>query len=155
MERIIVLGAGCFWGVEENFRSLNGVIDTQVGYAGGHTKNPTYEDVCSTDTNHAEVVKVVFEDKQISLEQILEFFFKIHNPTQINRQGVDLGSQYRSVIYVANEKELQQAENFKIELQEKIYGKKIIATEIAILPNYYKAEVYHQQYIQKNNSKMF
>ena len=154
MERIIVLGAGCFWGVEENFRSLNGVINTQVGYAGGHTKNPTYEDVCSTDTNHAEVVKVVFENKQISLEQILEFFFKIHNPTQINRQGVDIGSQYRSVIYVANEKELQQAENFKIELQEKIYGKKIIATEIAILPNYYKAEAYHQQYIQKNN-RMF
>lgn len=149
MEETVVLGAGCFWGVEQNFLNLTGVNDTEVGYAGGHTKNPTYEAVCRGDTNHAEVVKVIFDNNKISLLEILRFFFKIHNPTQINRQGVDIGSQYRSVIYVYDEAQEKQAAQVKQELQQKIYKNEPIATQIAILPNYYKAEDYHQKYIQK------
>lgn len=154
MKKIVVLGAGCFWSVEENFFHLDGVLSTEVGYAGGHTKNPTYEEVCRKNTNHAEVVKVVFDDEKISFAKILEFFFKIHDPTQVNRQGVDIGSQYRSVIYTHSKVEKQKAENFKQELQ-KFYKKKPIATQIELLPNYYQAEEYHQKYIQKRKKILF
>ena len=155
MKKTLVLGAGCFWGVEEKFSQLEGVLNTEVGYAGGHTKNPSYEEICQKNTNHAEVVKVIFDDNKISFEKILEFFFKIHNPTTINRQGVDIGNQYRSVIFINNEDEKQAAESFKQKLQEKLYKKQKIATQIEILPNYYQAEDYHQKYIQKKNQILF
>ena len=155
MEKTIILGAGCFWGVEENFSQLEGVLQTQVGYAGGYTDNPTYKEVCSKKTGHAEVVKVVFDEKKISLVEILEFFFKIHDPSQVNGQGVDIGSQYRSTIFTQNEQDKEVAEKLRDELQEKIYKKDKITTEIAILPNYYKAEEYHQKYIQKKKKNFF
>ena len=155
MEKTIIVGAGCFWGVEENFYQLEGVLHTQVGYAGGHIDNPTYKEVCSKKTGHAEVVKVIFDEKKTSLIKVLEFFFKIHNPTQVNRQGLDIGSQYRSVIFTGNKQDKEIAEKLRDKLQEEIYKKDKIATEIALLPNYYKAEEYHQKYIQKQKKIIF
>jgi len=148
----IIFGAGCFWGVEKRFWDIKGVHLTSVGYAGGNTKNPTYEDVCYKDTNHAEVVKIIYDPKSIELNTLFKIFWECHNPTQGMRQGNDVGTQYRSVIYTSNEDDLKQAiESKKIyqsELIKNNFNK--ITTEIEIAPEYYLAEEYHQQYLAKN-----
>jgi len=142
-------GAGCFWGVEEKFRTTPGVVDTEVGYAGGHTENPSYEDVCSHTTGHAEVVQLKYDPEQISYEQLLQIFFKMHDPTQVNRQGPDVGDQYRSVIFYHTDKQKQAAEKMKAELDESGQYSRPIATEIQPAPKFWPAEDYHQGYFKK------
>ena len=148
----IILGAGCFCGVERRLWNLQGVRLTSVGYAGGTSINPSYEEVCSGSTGHAEVVKVVFDPLEISLKEILISFWEMHDPTQGMRQGNDIGSQYRSVIYTNNEEDLNLAkstlETYQQEISKAGFGP--ITTELKVLNNYYLAEEYHQQYLQKN-----
>jgi len=141
--------AGCFWGVEESFRTLKGVISTRVGYTGGRTKNPSYRDVCSHTTGHAEAVEVTFDPSIISYSQLLEVFWKIHDPTQGDRQGPDTGSQYRSAIfYHSKEQESLALESMKkLQASGRLRGK--ITTRIESAPEFYQAEEYHQQYIKK------
>ena len=146
MEKAI-FGAGCFWGVEESFRMIEGVKKTEVGYSGGKTINPTYESVCSGNTNHAEVVLVEFDENEISYENLVNHFWKCHDSTTLNRQGPDIGTQYRSVIFYFNESQKKISHNSKIEYSKK--NKLDIVTEIMEAKDYYKAEEYHQKYIQK------
>jgi peptide-methionine (S)-S-oxide reductase len=141
-------GAGCFWGVEYVFRRVPGVIDAQVGYSGGTTPNPTYEQVCSHTTGHAEVTQVTFAPEQVSFDQLLEVFWAMHDPTQVNRQGPDIGDQYRSVIFTHSEDQSLAAKTSKERAQERI--SKPIATEIVPLTAFYPAEDYHQAYYEKN-----
>jgi len=146
MEKAL-FGAGCFWGVEETFRKINGVLKTEVGYSGGSTINPNYETVCSGTTNHAEVVLVEYDQNQISFQDLIIHFWKCHDPTTLNRQGPDIGTQYRSVIFYFNDFQKTIAENSKIN-----YSKTSninIVTEITKAKEYYKAEEYHQKYIKK------
>jgi len=141
--------AGCFWGVEEAFSKIKGVIETTVGYMGGTLDNPTYEDVCTNKTGHAEVVEVKYDSEQVSYEDLLRVFWDIHDPTQVNRQGVDIGSQYRSAIFYHNTEQKNIAEKSKNNLEEfKVY-KKPIVTEITEAKTFFKAEEYHQKYLQK------
>lgn len=142
-------GAGCFWGVEATFRKLEGVASTSVGYTGGETENPTYREVCSDTTGHAEVVQVVFDPEKISYDQLLEVFWTCHNPTQVNRQGPDVGRQYRSVIFFHDEKQKELAAQSKKQLDESGKFSQPIATEIEPAQTYYIAEDYHQQYLEK------
>ncbi|MGB9936244.1 MAG: peptide-methionine (S)-S-oxide reductase MsrA [Methanobacterium sp.] len=142
-------GAGCFWGVEETFRDTKGVISTAVGYMGGHTENPTYQDVCSGDTGHAETVEVTYDPSVISYEELLNVFWNVHNPTTLNRQGPDIGEQYRSIIFFYDEEQEKTAKKSKENLQNS-YSKDIV-TEI-VPANKFKfnmAEDYHQQYLKK------
>ena len=139
--------AGCFWHVEEEFRKVKGVIDTKVGYTGGNMKKPTYEKVCTDETGHAEAIEVTFDPKIVSYEELLNVFWKIHDPTQINRQGPDIGTQYRSAIFYHDEKQKKSAEKSKKEQQKNFNNK--IATEIASVKDFYKAEEYHQKYMEK------
>ena len=145
-----LFGAGCFWGVEERFRTINGVIKTEVGYSGGKTKNPTYESVCYENTDHAEVLLVEFDDDLISYENLVEEFWKSHDPTTLDRQGPDVGRQYRSVIYYYNEMQKNIANKSKDKHQESFQNN--IVTEISHADIFYKAEEYHQKYILKGNS---
>jgi len=151
MERMVV-GMGCFWGAEKLFWNIAGVYSTAVGYAGGETKNPTYEEVCSGFTNHTEAVLVVFDPKKVRYEALLKAFWEGHDPTQGMRQGNDTGTQYRSAIYTFNDFQLGEAKKskdiFEKELQKKGLGK--ITTEIRAAPEFYYAEDYHQQYLGKN-----
>jgi len=140
-------GAGCFWGVEEKFRKIKGVVKTTVGYMGGELKNPTYVQVCTDKTGHAEVIQIIYDKEQISYEKLLEIFWEIHDPTQLNRQGPDIGTQYRSVIFYHNELQKKFAEEVKKQIQTK-YIKKIL-TEITPAKEFYPAEEYHQKYLQK------
>jgi len=140
-------GAGCFWGVEARYQKVNGVVKTTVGYMGGTTKNPTYKQVCTDKTGHAEVIQILFNPEQISYEKLIEIFWEIHDPTQLNMQGPDKGSQYRSVIFYHNEKQKKLAEESK-EKQQKNYNKKIV-TEIIPAIEFYPAEEYHQKYLEK------
>tara|TARA_B100001113_G_C20921540_1_gene540324 strand:+ start:115 stop:576 length:462 start_codon:yes stop_codon:yes gene_type:complete len=149
MEKAL-FGAGCFWGVEESFRKLNGVVNTEVGYSGGHTMNPTYETICAGDTNHAEVVLVEYDESNISYEDLVEHFWKCHDPTTLNRQGPDIGTQYRSVIFYFNENQKKLSLQSKNRYSEKT--KLNIVTEISQVKEYYKAEEYHQKYIQKTGT---
>ena len=142
-------GAGCFWGVEMSFRRLDGVTDTAVGYAGGHTENPSYQDICSYGTGHAEVVELEYDSAQISYEQLLQTFFEMHDPTQLNRQGPDIGDQYRSVIFFHNPEQQQAAETFKTELDAAGRFARPIATVIEPAPTFWRAEEYHQRYIER------
>lgn len=144
-----VFGAGCFWGVESTFRALPGVLGTSVGYAGGHLDNPTYKDVCNDDTGHAEVVKVEFDPEQISFESLLETFFKSHNPTTLNRQGPDFGSQYRSVVFYQSEAQRTTAEAVKQRVDASGRWGRPVVTQIVPAVKYYPAEEYHQQYNEK------
>lgn len=147
-------GAGCFWGVEEAFRTCEGVVSTRAGYAGGSVKNPTYEQVCTDETGHAEVVQVEFNPKIISYEKLLRIFWDNHNPTQLNRQGWDVGKQYRSVIFYHDEKQKIAAEKSKKELEKsKKWGEKKIVTSIEPAPIFYEAEEYHQKYLMKKGLK--
>jgi peptide-methionine (S)-S-oxide reductase len=141
-------GAGCFWGVEYVFRRVPGVVDAQVGYSGGITPNPTYEQVCSHTTGHAEVTQVTFDPEQVSFDQLLEVFWAMHDPTQVNRQGPDIGDQYRSVIFTHSEEQALAAKTSKERAQSRF--SKPIATEIVSLTAFYPAEDYHQAYYEKN-----
>jgi len=146
MEKAL-LAAGCFWGVEEVFRTTNGIINTKVGYSGGHKVNPTYEEVCTGNTDHAEVVKVEYDESIITYDQILNIFFENHNPTQLNRQGPDVGTQYRSSIFYLNDIQKSQAEQKINSLQENFNNN--IVTEIKKATEFYLAEEYHQEYVAK------
>jgi len=141
--------AGCFWGVEEAFRTMTGVLSTEVGYTGGHTENPTYKDVCSDGTGHAEAVHITFDPTQVSYEQLLGKFWSIHNPTTLNRQGPDIGSQYRSVIFYHTDEQKKLAKESKEKLGTSGAHKDPIVTEIVPTKPFYRAEEYHQQYVAK------
>ena len=150
--KIIMLGMGCFWGAEKIFWQLDGVYHTSVGYAGGYTKNPTYEEVCSGLTGHTEVVRVVYDPKKIDLKTILIAFWEGHDPTQGMRQGNDIGTQYRSAIFVSSPEQLIDIKNLKNEFQGLLVsaGYDEITTEIKSNIDFYFAEIYHQQYLYKN-----
>ena len=145
-------GMGCFWGAERKFWTLPGVFTTAVGYAGGHTPNPTYEEVCSGRTGHAEVVRVVFDPKRVDYEELLRVFWENHDPTQGMRQGNDVGTQYRSAIYVYGGEQQRKAEASRDSYQQALTasGHGAITTEIRMAPEFYYAEDYHQQYLAKN-----
>ena len=142
-------GAGCFWGVEETFRKIDGVTSAAVGYAGGRTENPTYEDVCSHETGHAEVVEIEFDPAKISYRELLEVFWSNHNPTTLNRQGPDVGDQYRSVIFYHSPEQCAVAEASKEELEKSGRFRRPIVTQIEPAPKFYRAEEYHQRYLEK------
>jgi peptide-methionine (S)-S-oxide reductase len=144
---IAVLGLGCFWGPEIKFGKLEGVIKTEVGYCGGESKETTYKEVCTGNTNHAEVVKLDFDPKIISYEKILEFFFEIHDSTTLNSQGPDFGTQYRSEIFHLSDKQKEIAENVIKKINLKLSGK--VVTKSSLLKNYCPAEEYHQRYLEK------
>ena len=148
----IVFGAGCFWGVERKFWNLSGVYVTSVGYSGGNTDNPTYEDVCYKDTGHVEVVKIYYDPIVIDLNELLKIFWECHDPTQGMRQGNDIGTQYRSAIFCSNEDDIKKANDSKKKFQNILSKNKYsdITTEISLIKNYYLAEEYHQQYLAKN-----
>ncbi len=143
-------GAGCFWGIEEKLRKINGVISTRVGYSGGTTKNPTYKDVCSSETGHAEVVEIVYDPSVVSYEELLNIFWDIHDPTSLNRQGWDIGTQYRSVIFYHNEEQKKTALLAKQKHEKAGTYKKPIVTEIKPVSEFFIAEEYHQRYVEKN-----
>ena len=144
---IAVLGLGCFWGPEIKFSKLEGVIKTEVGYCGGENKETTYKEVCTGNTNHAEVVKLDFDPKVISYEKILEFFFEIHDSTTLNSQGPDFGTQYRSEIFYLSDKQKEIAENVIRKINSSLSGK--VVTKSSLLKNYCPAEEYHQRYLEK------
>ena len=144
---IAILALGCFWGPEIKFGKLEGVIKTEVGYCGGNSEKTTYEEVCTGNTNHAEVVKIEFDPKKISYEKILEFFFNFHDPTTLNAQGPDIGTQYRSEIFYLNDDQKIIAEKIIKENNKKLTGK--IVTKLSLHKNYCKAEDYHQKYLDK------
>ena len=149
MEKRATFGAGCFWGVEAAFRQLEGVTATRVGYSGGTLDNPTYEDVCSHTTGHAEVVEVAYDPDRISYDDLLETFWRKHDPTQLNRQGWDVGDQYRSVVFFHDEEQRAAAERSKAELDASGQYRKSVVTEIEPAQTFYPAEDYHQQYLEK------
>ena len=145
---IAVLACGCFWGPEIKFNKLDGVYRTEVGYCGGYTKKTSYREVCTGNTNHAEVVKLEFDPEIISYEKILEFFFDIHDPTTLNAQGPDFGTQYRSEIFYLNNSQKEIAEKVFKKINIKLNNK--VVTKISLLNNYSIAEEYHQKYLEKN-----
>ena len=142
-------GAGCFWGVEAAFRQVGGLTATAVGYAGGTTENPTYRDVCSHRTGHAEVVEVTYDPSKVSYDQLLDVFWANHDPTSLNRQGPDIGDQYRSVIFFHDEEQRAAALASKEALDRSGRYRRPIVTEIRPAPTFYRAEEYHQQYLEK------
>ncbi len=142
-------GAGCFWGIEASFRKIEGVASTTVGYAGGSFKDPTYKDVCSGKTGHAEVVQVEFDPSKVSYEELLRVFWNIHDPTTLNRQGPDIGTQYRSAVFFHNPEQEAAAAASKQKLQSSGRYQKSIETEITPASEFYRAEDYHQQYFEK------
>ena len=144
---IAILGLGCFWGPEIKFSKLDGVIKTEVGYCGGDSKETTYEKVCTGNTNHAEVVKLDFDPKIISYEMILKYFFEIHNPTTLNSQGPDFGTQYRSEIFYLSDGQKEIAENVIKKINSSLSGQ--VVTKSSLLKNYCPAEEYHQRYLEK------
>jgi len=146
---IATFGAGCFWGVEAAFQKIKGVVKTTVGYMGGSVKNPTYEQVCADKTGHVEVIQITYNPEEITYEKLLETFWNVHNPIELNRQGPDIGTQYRSAIFYHNRKQKQIAERSK---KEKNIGKKI-QTEIKPAKEFYPAEEYHQHYLKKQGQK--
>lgn len=147
---LATLAGGCFWGVEELIRKLPGVIETEVGYTGGKTENPTYDQVKLGNTGHAEAIQIEFDPKIISYEKILEFFFKIHDPTSLNRQGNDLGTQYRSAIFYHSDEQRICAEKIKEKINSAGKWTKPLVTQIVAATTFYSAESYHQDYLQKN-----
>lgn len=148
MEKAI-FAAGCFWGVEDAFRKVPGVTDAISGYTGGHKDNPSYVEVCRDTTGHAEAVEVTFDPAQVTYEALVRKFFGLHDPTQMNRQGPDVGSQYRSAIFTLSDEQKQVAERVKAELAPNFYPK-TVATEITNATTFWKAEDYHQRYFEKN-----
>jgi peptide-methionine (S)-S-oxide reductase len=147
VERKATFGAGCFWGVEAAFRQLDGVTRTRVGYSGGHSENPTYEDVCSHTTGHAEVVEVTYDPERVSYEELLDVFWHKHDPTQLNRQGWDIGDQYRSVVFVHDDEQREAA--LRSKASEQAHWSAPIVTQVEPAETFYEAEDYHQQYLEK------
>jgi peptide-methionine (S)-S-oxide reductase len=149
------LGAGCFWCVEAVFQRIEGVVFVESGYSNGHVNNPTYEQVCSGNTGHAEVARIYFDENKVSFREILEIFFKTHDPTTLNKQGNDIGTQYRSGIYYHNEEQKKIAEEMKDLIDKSgIYSKSVV-TEIVPISNYYMAEDYHQNYYNDNKNQPY
>lgn len=150
--KMATFAAGCFWGVEHEFSKVDGVINTTTGYTGGHFKSPSYEDVCTGKTGHAEAVQVEYDPKKISYEDLLDVFWRIHDPTQLNRQGFDIGTQYRSTIFYHNGEQNKAAIASKEKLEKSGKYKKLIVTEIVPASIFYEAEEYHQKYWLKNKN---
>jgi peptide-methionine (S)-S-oxide reductase len=149
MNQIATFGAGCFWGVEADFRDVKGVVDAAVGYSGGTLPNPTYRDVCTDSTGHAEVVQVTFDPAQVSYEKLLEVFFSLHDPTTPNRQGPDVGTQYRSAIFFHTPEQEAAARAAKEKLNKSGRFARPIVTEITPASQFFRAEEYHQRYLEK------
>jgi peptide-methionine (S)-S-oxide reductase len=155
MVRESTFGAGCFWCVEACFQDMKGVLEVYPGYSGGHKTDPTYEEVCRGTTGHAEVARVVYDDEIISYDELLEVFWFVHDPTQLNRQGNDIGTQYRSVIFWHDQLQKERAEQYKNKLgEEKVWSAPIV-TMIEPLENFYKAEQYHHNYFELNPQNMY
>ncbi len=146
----IVLGAGCFWGVEKLFQQLEGVSKTSVGYTGGEAENPSYKEVCTGTTGHIEVIRVQYDPQKITFKEVLKYFFEIHDPTQVDGQHNDIGTQYLSAIFYSSEEQKEIAENLISEIEEKKIFDKALATQLLPLDVYWKAEEYHQDYLIKN-----
>lgn len=149
-QAVATLAGGCFWGVEELFRVLPGVVETYVGYMGGHIENPLYPEVKKGNTGHAEAIKIVYDSNKIKYEEILRYFFRLHDPTTVNRQGEDVGSQYRSAIFYHSEEQKECALKIKDEVQKSGKWQGTIVTEIVPATTFYRAEEYHQKYLVKN-----
>jgi len=147
--KVAIFGAGCFWGVESAFHALDGVVDVTVGYAGGIVDQPTYRMVCSGKSGHAEVVRVEYDPSRVSFEKLLELFWQIHDPTTLNRQGPDIGTQYRSVIFYSDDRERAAAEESKRRLDESGKFRRPIVTQIVPAAEFFPAEDYHQRYYEK------
>jgi peptide-methionine (S)-S-oxide reductase len=152
MTEIATFGAGCFWGIEAAFRKVSGVVDAVVGYSGGHTVNPTYKDVCTDETGHAEVVQVTFDPAKVSYEKLLDTFWQIHDPTQKNRQGPDFGKQYRTAIFFHSPEQEAAAKKSKAALDASGKLGRPTATEITPAGPFYRAEEYHQRYLEKRGA---
>jgi peptide-methionine (S)-S-oxide reductase len=146
---VAMFGAGCFWGVEATFRKVPGVLDTAVGYSGGHTKNPTYKQVCTDKTGHAEVIRIEFDPAKVSYTQLLEVFWANHDPTTVNRQGPDVGTQYRSVVFFFSPEQAAAAKAMKAELETAKRFRRPIVTQIVPAGEFWRAEDYHQRYLEK------
>lgn len=153
MTEIATFGAGCFWGVEAAFRRVPGVIEAISGYSGGHKKDPTYKDVCTDQTGHAEVVQVTFDPSKVSYEQLLEMFWKMHDPTQVNRQGPDFGTQYRTAIFYHTPEQQAKALKSKDALEASGKLRRPVATEITAAGPFWRAEEYHQRYLEKRGQE--
>ena len=152
---IAVFGAGCFWCIEAIFSQVEGIKDISVGYTGGHTKSPTYEEICKGNTGHAEVMRIEYDPSVVNYEDLLKIFWETHDPTTLNRQGNDIGTQYRSAIYYSNTEQKKIAENYKNQLEkDKVFKSKIV-TEITELGTYYEAENYHQDYYSNNKNQPY
>ena len=154
MNEKAIFAAGCFWGIEEKFNSIEGVIETEVGYVGGKLINPSYEDVCKGDTYHAEAVRIFFDDSKLSFDHLLDVFFDIHDPTTMNRQGVDIGTQYRSAIFYQNDFQKLSSENKIKELNRSKFNNNIVTT-IEYSDDFWIAEEYHQKYLKKKRFNFF
>ena len=153
MPEVATFGAGCFWGVEAAFRRTPGVIDAAVGYSGGDLEKPTYKDVCTDETGHAEVVEVTFDPQKLSYSQLLDVFWKMHDPTQVNRQGPDSGKQYRTVIFFHSRDQEEIARKSKQTLESSGKFRHPIATEISPVKTFWRAEEYHQRYLEKRGAE--
>lgn len=152
MSETATFGAGCFWGVEAAFRRVPGVLEAVSGYSGGHTRNPSYRDVCTDTTGHAEVVQVTFDPGQVSYDQLLDVFWKIHDPSQVNRQGPDFGTQYRTAIFFHSPEQEAAAKKSKQALDASRRFRHPIATEITPAGSFWRAEEYHQRYLEKRGA---
>ncbi len=149
-----IFAAGCFWGIQYYFDQVPGVIKSTVGYTGGHTENPSYEDVCSHTTGHAEATLIEFDPKVVTYEELLIHLFRIHDPTQLNRQGPDIGDSYRSAIFYTNDNQRQIAEDYISQISMSIENKEPIVTEVTKLAKFYEAEDYHQKYTERTGRGM-
>ena len=154
MTNIAIFAAGCFWGIEEKFLSRNGVLDTEVGYIGGITNDPTYQDVCSGETGHAEAVRVKFDENVVNYEELVSLFYEMHDPTTLNKQGPDIGTQYRSEIFCLDDDQYLIADTMKRKLNKEVYDDRIV-TSISMADNFWIAEEYHQKYIRKKKNMIF
>ena len=152
MQEIATFGAGCFWGIEAAFRRVPGVLDATVGYSGGRTENPSYQDVCTDTTGHAEVVQVTFDPEKLSYDQLLNVFWTIHDPTQVNRQGPDYGKQYRTAIFFHSPEQEAAAKKSKQSLEASGKLRRPVATEITPAGTFWRAEEYHQRYLEKRGA---
>ncbi len=152
MQEIATFGAGCFWGIEAAFRRVPGVLDAAVGYSGGRTENPSYQDVCTDTTGHAEVVQVTFDPEKLSYDQLLNVFWTIHDPTQVNRQGPDYGAQYRTAIFFHSPEQEAAAKKSKQAIEASGKLRRPVATEITPAGSFWRAEEYHQRYLEKRGA---
>ena len=151
-EQTASFAAGCFWGVEARFREVGGVLDAVSGYMGGHIVNPSYQDICRGDSGHAEAVQVTFDDEQVSYRELLDLFFDLHNPTTLNRQGPDFGSQYRSAVFWHDDEQRAATEQKISEVNALGKWSDPVVTQVAKAPEFWRAEEYHQRYLEKNGA---